>query len=183
MLPQETGRRTVAESPGQSEAGRQIELSGAELPDEGEECPRELGLPEGFRFHGLRHTGNTVVTQSGGTPKDAMVRAGQSSGKAALIYQHSTLERQKEVVAGLDARVRGGERHDVADEASGAEGLRRARMKIRQVSETRVVAPIGRRMWCTSGAWSPNWTRQQTTPKSLTWGFVVERVTRIELAL
>ncbi|MFF1955633.1 hypothetical protein ACFVWX_01320 [Streptomyces sp. NPDC058220] len=112
-----------------------------------------------------------------------MVRAAQSSEKAALIYQHSTLERQKEVAAALAARVRA-ERHDVADgEASGAEVVRRARMKIRQVSETRVVAPIGRRMWCTSGAWSMNWTRQQTTPKSLTWGFVVERATRIELAL
>lgn len=55
-----------------------------------------------------------------------MVRAGQSSEKAALIYQHSTLERQKEVAAGLDARVRA-ERHDVAvDEASGAEVVRRA---------------------------------------------------------
>jgi hypothetical protein len=27
------------------------------------------------------------------------------------------------------------------------------------------------------------WSRQQITPKSLTWGFVMERVTRIELAL
>lgn len=34
-----------------------------------------------------------------------MVRAGQSSERAALIYQHSTLERQKEVAAGIDARV------------------------------------------------------------------------------
>lgn len=83
----------------------------------------EVGLPEGFRFYDLRHTGNTLVTQSGGTLKDALVRAGQSSEKAALIYQHSTLERQKEVAAGLDARVRA-ERHDVADgEASGAAGL------------------------------------------------------------
>lgn len=86
----------------------------------------EVGLPEGFRFYDLRHTGNTLVTQSGGTLKDAMVRAGQSSEKAALIYQHSTLERQKEVAAGLDARVRA-ERHDVADdEASGAEVVRLA---------------------------------------------------------
>ncbi|MEY9992998.1 hypothetical protein ABIE67_005030 [Streptomyces sp. V4I8] len=35
-----------------------------------------------------------------------MVRAGQSSEKAALIYQHSDDERQKEVAAGLDATVR-----------------------------------------------------------------------------
>ena len=35
-----------------------------------------------------------------------MVRAGQSSEKAALIYQHSDNERQREVAAGLDEMVR-----------------------------------------------------------------------------
>lgn len=86
----------------------------------------KVGLPENFRFYDLRHTGNTLVTQSGGTLKDAMVRAGQSSEKAALIYQHSTLERQKEVAAGLDARVRA-ERQDAADgDACGAEVVRLA---------------------------------------------------------
>lgn len=35
-----------------------------------------------------------------------MVRAGQSSEKVALIYQHSDDERQEEVAAGLDATVR-----------------------------------------------------------------------------
>ncbi len=35
-----------------------------------------------------------------------MVRAGQSSERAALIYQHSNLERQREVADGIDARVR-----------------------------------------------------------------------------
>lgn len=33
-------------------------------------------------------------------------RAGQSSEKAAMIYQHSNLERQREVAEGIDARVR-----------------------------------------------------------------------------
>lgn len=35
-----------------------------------------------------------------------MVRAGQSSEKAALIYQHSDEERQQDVVADLDDMVR-----------------------------------------------------------------------------
>ncbi|GAA1105107.1 tyrosine-type recombinase/integrase [Streptomyces javensis] len=65
----------------------------------------KVGLPEDFRFYDLRHTGHTLSTQSGATLKDTMVRAGQSSTRAALIYQHSTLERQKEVAAGIDARV------------------------------------------------------------------------------
>ena len=40
------------------------------------------------------------------TLKDTVVRAGQSSEKAALIYQHSDDERQQEVAARLDATVR-----------------------------------------------------------------------------
>ncbi|GAA4796787.1 tyrosine-type recombinase/integrase [Streptomyces ziwulingensis] len=65
-----------------------------------------VGMPEGFRFYDLRHTGHTLSTRSGATLKDTMVRAGQSSEKAALIYQHSDEERQQEVAAGLDATVR-----------------------------------------------------------------------------
>lgn len=43
---------------------------------------------------------------SGATLKDIMVRAGQSSEKAALIYQHSDDERQRDLAAGLDEMVR-----------------------------------------------------------------------------
>ncbi|MET8721841.1 tyrosine-type recombinase/integrase [Streptomyces misionensis] len=64
------------------------------------------GLPEDFRFYDLRHTGHTLSTRSGATLKDTMVRAGQSSEKAALIYQHSDEERQRDVAAGLDDMVR-----------------------------------------------------------------------------
>lgn len=84
----------------------------------------EVGLPGNFRFYDLRHTGNTLVTQSGGTLKDAMVRAGQSSERAALIYQHSTLERQREVAAGLDERVRADRRGGAGSDPSGAEAVR-----------------------------------------------------------
>ncbi len=76
----------------------------------------KVGLPEDFRFYDLRHTGQTLSTQSGATLKDTMVRAGQSSEKAALIYQHSDGERQREVAEGIDARVREGRQR--AKEAS-----------------------------------------------------------------
>ncbi len=66
----------------------------------------KVGLPDGFRFYDLRHTGHTLSTQSGATLKDTMVRAGQSSEKTALIYQHSDGERQQEVAEGIDARGR-----------------------------------------------------------------------------
>ncbi|MCB5180269.1 tyrosine-type recombinase/integrase [Streptomyces antimicrobicus] len=66
---------------------------------------KAAGLPDTFTFYDLRHTGHTLSTQSGATLKDTMVRAGQSSEKAAMIYQHSNLERQKEVADGIHARV------------------------------------------------------------------------------
>jgi integrase len=65
-----------------------------------------VGLPDTFRFYDLRHTGHTLATRSGATLKDTMVRAGQSSERAALIYQHSDVERQQEVAAGLDRLVK-----------------------------------------------------------------------------
>jgi integrase len=65
-----------------------------------------VGLPEGFRFYDLRHTEHSLSTRSCATLKDTMVRAGQSSEKAALIYQHSDDDRQQDVAAGLDATVR-----------------------------------------------------------------------------
>lgn len=82
-------------------------------------------MPDTFRFYDLRHTGHTLSTQSGATLKDTMVRAGQSSEKAALIYQHSNLERQKEVAQGMDARVRAARKKTrkkkPKDQASGAD--------------------------------------------------------------
>ena len=65
----------------------------------------KVGMPSDFRFYDLRHTGHTLSTRSGATLKDTMVRAGQSTEKAALIYQHSDHERQKEVAGGLNRMV------------------------------------------------------------------------------
>ncbi|PBC83415.1 MULTISPECIES: tyrosine-type recombinase/integrase [unclassified Streptomyces] len=88
-----------------------------------------VGMPEGFRFYDLRHTGHTLATRSGATLKDTMVRAGQSSEKAALIYQHSDLERQQEVASGLDDLVRAARskaRKKPPGEPSGADLVRDA---------------------------------------------------------
>lgn len=87
----------------------------------------KVGLPDNFRFYDLRHTGHTLSTQSGATLKDTMVRAGQSSERAALIYQHSNLERQREVADGIDARVQA-EREKAGHVPDGRlSGTRRAR--------------------------------------------------------
>ncbi|WP_269855547.1 tyrosine-type recombinase/integrase [Streptomyces sp. RPT161] len=66
----------------------------------------KVGLPKHFRFYDLRHTGNTLAADTGAKLKDLMVRAGQSSEKAQLIYQHSTKEHQRKLAADIDADVR-----------------------------------------------------------------------------
>ncbi|MGW7618064.1 hypothetical protein ACWGLG_19890 [Streptomyces antimycoticus] len=55
---------------------------------------------------------------------DTMVRAGQCSERAALIYQHSNLDRQKEIAAALDARVRA--QRAAAESPSGTQRAREA---------------------------------------------------------
>ncbi|MFJ1636576.1 MULTISPECIES: hypothetical protein [unclassified Streptomyces] len=66
----------------------------------------KVGLPEDFRFYDLRHTGNTLAADTGAKLKDLMVRAGQSSERAQLIYQHSTKEHQRRLAADIDLDVR-----------------------------------------------------------------------------
>lgn len=90
-------------------------------------------MPEGFRFYDLRHTGHTLATRSGATLKGTMVRAGQSSERAVLTYQHSDVERQQEIAGGLDDLVRaerrkGAKPHadQAADGPSGADLVRDA---------------------------------------------------------
>mgnify|MGYP001268703140 CR=1 FL=1 len=87
----------------------------------------KVGMPERFRFYDLRHTGHTLATQSGATLKDTMVRAGQSSEKAAMIYQHSDRERQKEVADGIDARVQAQREAAARKQDGGASGTDLAR--------------------------------------------------------
>ncbi|WP_423835458.1 hypothetical protein [Streptomyces tubbatahanensis] len=88
---------------------------------------------------------------------DTMVRAGQSSEKAALRYQHSNDDRQREVADGIDACVQA--RRARTDEQGGSAIGHAA-------GRGHVTAP-----------------RQQTRPRTLTWVFVVERATGIEPAL
>ncbi|MFF0091521.1 tyrosine-type recombinase/integrase [Streptomyces canus] len=66
----------------------------------------KVGMPGNFRFYDLRHTGNTLAADTGAKLKDLMVRAGQSSERAQLIYQHSTAKHQRKLAQGIDAEVR-----------------------------------------------------------------------------
>ena len=48
-----------------------------------------------IHFHDLRHTGNTLTAEAGANLRELVERMGHSSTKAALVYLHSTSERQR----------------------------------------------------------------------------------------
>ncbi len=64
------------------------------------------GLPAGFHFHDLRHTGNHLAAQTGASTRELMHRMGHSTMRAALIYQHATDARSRVIADRLDALVR-----------------------------------------------------------------------------
>ncbi len=68
---------------------------------------KAAGLPEGFHFHDLRHTGNHLVAQAGASTRELMDRMGHSTMRAALIYQHATEARARTLADRLDALVKG----------------------------------------------------------------------------
>ncbi|MGC4817183.1 tyrosine-type recombinase/integrase [Micromonospora sp. DT63] len=63
-----------------------------------------LGLP-GFHFHDLRHTGNILAAAFGASTRELMQRMGHASMRAALIYQHATSERDREIASAMDRRI------------------------------------------------------------------------------
>ncbi len=65
----------------------------------------KVGLPAGFHFHDLRHTGNQLAANSGATTRELMQRMGHGSMRAALIYQHATTERDRAIADALSAHV------------------------------------------------------------------------------
>jgi integrase len=91
----------------------------------------------GVHFHDLRHAGNHMVASAGAGLRELMDRMGHSSPRAALIYQHSTDERQRALAeavarqaeAALDASAWGtyGARPAPADGARSRQSWRDAR--------------------------------------------------------
>jgi integrase len=66
----------------------------------------KAGLPSGFHFHDLRHTGNHLAAAAGASARELMHRMGHGSMRAALIYQHITSERDRVLADRLDALMR-----------------------------------------------------------------------------
>jgi integrase len=58
-----------------------------------------------LHLHDLRHTGGTMTARTGATLKEIMSRLGQSSARAAMIYQHATSERDREIAQALDLMI------------------------------------------------------------------------------
>ncbi|SNU01057.1 Phage integrase family protein [Ruaniaceae bacterium KH17] len=77
-----------------------------------------LTIPEGFRFHDLRHTGLTLFAQEGATLAELMRRGGHSDMRIVLRYQHATRARDRELANRMSKRVEAG------SAASGHEGER-----------------------------------------------------------
>ncbi len=75
------------------------------------------GLPAGFRFHDLRHTGNTWAAGSGANLRELMERMGHSSTRAALIYLHAASEGHRRIADGIDGMLTEGQTTD-EDEAA-----------------------------------------------------------------
>ena len=65
----------------------------------------EAGLPAGFHFHDLRHTGNNLAAASGASTRELMYRMGHGSMRAALIYQHATSQRDREIADALQKLI------------------------------------------------------------------------------
>lgn len=63
------------------------------------------GLPLGFRFHDLRHTGLTLFAQEGATLAELMRRGGHADIRIVLRYQHATMSRDRELADRMSDRL------------------------------------------------------------------------------
>jgi integrase len=66
---------------------------------------RQVDLPEGFVFHDLRHTAQTLAGRAGATLADLKRRGGHSSTEAVMRYQHATEENDRHIADAMDAMV------------------------------------------------------------------------------
>jgi integrase len=66
----------------------------------------KAGLPEDFRFHDRRHTGNQLAAEAGASTKELMHRMGHSTVRAALVYQHATTKRDRHIAAEMSRQAK-----------------------------------------------------------------------------
>ena len=85
-----------------------------------------VGL-EGIHLHDLRHTGNQLTANAGANLRELMARMGHDSERAALIYQHSTAERQRALADAVGDAARAELARSKKGRAAKPSGTRRAR--------------------------------------------------------
>ena len=75
--------------------------------------PAKAGL-SGIHFHDLRHAGDALTADAGASLRELMDRMDHSSIRAALIYLHSSDERQRKLAdaVGQAARAALGKKRD-----------------------------------------------------------------------
>jgi integrase len=56
--------------------------------------------------HDLRHTGNTLTADAGANLRELMERMGHNSTRAALVYLHSTSDRQRTIADAVGTAAR-----------------------------------------------------------------------------
>lgn len=78
--------------------------------------PRAQGC-RGINFHDLRHTGSKLTADAGANLRELMERMGHSSTKAALVYLHSTSERQHAIADAVGKQAKAALRKAKADKA------------------------------------------------------------------
>ena len=81
------------------------------------EALADAGMPAGFHFLDLRHTGNNIAAASGASTRELMHRMGHASMRAALIYQHATSDRDREIADSMDKRITKGAQSGKAGKA------------------------------------------------------------------
>ena len=86
---------------------------------------RSVGM-EAFHFHDLRHTGNTLAAGTGASTKELMARMGHSSARAALLYQHASVERDVVIAERLSAMTEEALGRSASTQGHGDDGLRAA---------------------------------------------------------
>ena len=59
-----------------------------------------------IHFHDLRHAGNRLVAEAEANLRELMERMGHDSSRAALIYLHSTNDRQRTLAHAVADRTR-----------------------------------------------------------------------------
>lgn len=62
-------------------------------------------LDQRFTFHGLRHSGLTLLGQNGATLAELMLWAGHSDVSTVIIYQHATQERAAELAERMSRKA------------------------------------------------------------------------------